>query len=169
MTERQIRDATDDDIATILRISNAAIAETTANWDIAPEPLEARRKWLCERQGSGMPVLVAVTGAEVIGFASYGPFRLRAGYANTVEHSVYLDTAHQGHGTGKALMTALIERARANGVHVMIGGIDAANTGSIRFHERLGFTAATPLREVGRKFDRWLDLVFVQLVIDETS
>jgi len=167
MSQVEIRDATDADVEAILRISNAAIAETTANWDVVPETAEQRRAWLHERQGHALPVLVATEDGVVVGFASYGPFRSRAGYANTVEHSVYLDSSGQGRGTGTSLMEALIERARKDGVHVMVGGIDGANAGSIRFHERLGFTATTALHEVGRKFDRWLDLVFVHKVVSE--
>lgn len=169
MASVEIRDATDADVDAILRISNAAIADTTANWDIDPETRAARASWLRDRQADGLPVLVAIVAGAVVGFATYGPFRTRAGYALTVEHSVYLDSAHQGQGTGTALMQALIARARDAGLHVMVGGIDGANEGSLRFHERLGFTAATPLREVGRKFDRWLDLVFVQLVLADAG
>ncbi len=165
----EIRDAEDRDVDAILSISNAAILETTANWDIEPETVQQRRAWLAERTAAGLPVLVAEIGGEVAGFATYGPFRSRAGYALTVEHSVYLAPRHQGHGAGTALMQELIGRARAAGIHVMIGGIDGANAGSLRFHERLGFAAATPLREVGRKFGRWLDLVFVQLVIADAA
>lgn len=167
MAQVEIRDASDADVDAIVRITNAAIAETTANWDIEPETAGQRRAWLHERQSRALPVLVAVEDGVVVGFASYGPFRFRAGYANTVEHSVYLDSSHQGRGTGTSLMETLIERARHAGVHVMVGGIDGANAGSLRFHARLGFTATTALREVGRKFDRWLDLVFVQRLIGE--
>lgn len=92
---------------------------------------------------------------------SYGPFRSRDGYAATVEHSIYITLEAHGRGIGTELMLALIEHARGAGVHAIVGGLDGANEGSLRFHQRLGFTASTPLPAVGRKFGRWLDLVFV--------
>jgi phosphinothricin acetyltransferase len=111
-------------------------------------------------------VLVAETESGVVGWASYGKFRSRDGYADTVEHSIYVTPAAQGRGAGTALMRALIERARNADLHAIVGGLDGANTASLRFHERLGFRASTPLPQVGRKFGRWLDLVFVTLILE---
>jgi L-amino acid N-acyltransferase YncA/DNA-binding XRE family transcriptional regulator len=103
----------------------------------------------------------------VIGFASYGDWRARWGYRYTVEHSVHVEAQHRGHGTGRALVEALLIRARSAGMHIMIGGIDAANLGSIRFHQRLGFVEAGRYREVAHKFGRWLDLVSMQYFLDD--
>lgn len=165
-----VRPATGDDVLAILEINNEAIAQTTANWDLTPETAEQRRAWFSERTTQGLPVLVATDEHHrVVGWASYGPFRSREGYAATVEHSVYVTPETQGHGAGTALMEALIGHARAAGIHAMVGGLDGANEGSLRFHRRLGFRAATPLPEVGRKFGRWLDLVFVTLLLDADS
>lgn len=99
----------------------------------------------------------------MLGFASYGDFRPFAGFAATVEHSVYVDPAAQGQGLGRALLAALIDRARAAGLHVMVAGIEAGNTASIALHAKAGFEEAGLLREVGRKFGRWLDLRFMTL------
>jgi phosphinothricin acetyltransferase len=161
--EPRVRDATVDDVPRILDITNEAIEHTTANWSLEPTTLEERLEWFREHQHRGWPVLVAVgPDARVIGFAAYGEFRPKAGYRFTVEHSIYVDAAERGHGIGSTLLAALVERARAAGVHVMIGGVAGDNTASIRLHERFGFTVTGHLRQVGHKFDRWLDLVFVQ-------
>mgnify|MGYP000847508595 FL=1 len=166
-----IRPAEERDLPAILEIANQAIAETTADWDTSPQTLDQRAEWLRGRNAAGFPVLVADDSGEVLGYASYGTFRDREGYAATVEHSVYVSPAAQGRGVGGLLMAELIEHARGAGIHVMVGGLDGDNEGSLRFHERLGFTALPPLREVGHKFGRPLDLVFVQLTVgaDETS
>jgi phosphinothricin acetyltransferase len=158
----QVRDATEADLPAILAIINEATLNTTAVWGIAPTTLEARHAWWKDRVDAGFPVLVASNGAAVLGFASYGSFRPWEGYKHTVEHSVYVDAAARGKGVGRVLLSALIDHATAAGKHVMVAGIDASNTVSIRLHETLGFTGAGTLTQVGRKFDRWLDLLFMQ-------
>jgi len=157
-----IRDATEADLPTILAITNQAIAETTAVWNNTPATLEARAAWMRDRQGRGFPVLVAADGAEVLGFASFGDFRPFEGYAKTVEHSIYVATTAQRRGVGAALLSALVERAEAMGKHVIVGGIEAGNVASIALHARAGFVEVGRLPEVGEKFGRWLDLVFMQ-------
>lgn len=161
----QVRDAVEADLPAILAIINEATLNTTAVWSVTPTTLEARRAWWQERTAAGFPVLVASDGKGVLGFASYGPFRPWEGYRHTVEHSVYVDAAARGNGVGRLLLAALIERATSDGKHVMVGGIDASNNVSIRLHEALGFTSAGTLRQVGRKFDRWLDLLFMQRIL----
>jgi phosphinothricin acetyltransferase len=161
--ETRVRDATVNDVPRILDITNEAIEHTTANCSLEPTTLEDRVEWFREHQDHGWPVLVAVgPDGRVIGFAAYGEFRPKAGYRFTVEHSIYVDAAERGHGIGSTLLAVLVDRARAAGVHVMIGGVAGDNTPSIRLHERFGFTVTGHLRQVGHKFDRWLDLVFVQ-------
>ncbi len=157
-----IRDATAADLPAILDITNEAIANTVAVWTLAPTTLAARREWLQDRQARGFPVLVALHDGAVAGFASFGDFRPWEGYLHSVEHSLYVRPDMQGRGIGKALLAALIARATALGKHVMIGGIEAGNAASIGLHHRAGFTETGRLHEVGRKFDRWLDLVFMQ-------
>jgi phosphinothricin acetyltransferase len=161
----EIRDATEADLPAILAITNEAIANTTAVWSIALATLATRRAWFEERRGRGFPVLVATEGDGVIGFASFGDFRPWDGYLHTVEHSIYVAPAAHGRGAGRALLTALIDRAEALGKHVMVGGIEAGNAASLALHRRAGFEETGRLREVGRKFDRWLDLVFVQKLL----
>lgn len=110
----------------------------------------------------GYPILVAVQDDEVIGFASFGDFRSWPGYRFSVEHSVHIASSWRGRGVGGALVRNLISRAQALGKHVMVGGVDAANTHSIHFHEKLGFEQVAHLREIGYQFGRFLDLVFLQ-------
>lgn len=160
-----LRDATEVDLARILEITNHAIAHTTAIWSLAPTTLDERTAWFRGRRERGFPVVVAVDAERVVGFASYGEFRPREGYRHSVEHSLYVDAELRGRGIGAMLLANVVERARAAGLHAMIGAIDAENAVSIRLHERHGFRVVGRLPEVGRKFDRWLDLVFMQRML----
>ncbi|MBU3030353.1 GNAT family N-acetyltransferase [Paracoccus marinaquae] len=163
----QIRDAGPQDIEGILVIYNDAVTRTTAIWNDATVDAENRLAWLQDRQRAGYPVLVAVTPeGRVMGYASFGDWRAFDGYRHTVEHSVYVSAEARGCGIGGLLMSALIERARTLGKHVMVAGIEAGNAGSIRLHEKLGFRPAGELTQVGTKFGKWLDLAFMQLTLD---
>ena len=157
----RIRDATQADLAAMLAIYNHAVAHTTASYDYTPRSMERQQAWFAAKQEGKLPVLVAQCGDEVAGFASYGPFRAWEGYRFTVEHSVYVDEAFRRRGIASALVQELLERAQAARLHLMVAGIDAANTGSIALHRRLGFEDAGVLREAGYKFERWLDLAFM--------
>ncbi|MDQ0321196.1 phosphinothricin acetyltransferase [Pararhizobium capsulatum DSM 1112] len=161
-----IRDATLEDLPAIRDIYNDAVANTTAIWNETIVDLENRAKWFADRQKSGYPVIVAVAeDGTVAGYASFGDWRAFDGYRHTVEHSVYVEKNQRGGGIGRALMVALIERAQALGKHVMVAGIEAGNTGSIRLHEKLGFEITGQMKEVGTKFGRWLDLTFMQIIL----
>ena len=161
MTGPIVRPAEEGDLPAILAITNEAIRTGTALWTITPTTLQARRAWMEERLADGFPVLVHSRAGRVLGFGSYGRFRPHEGYAHTVEHSLYVDPAAQRGGIGRALLEALIAHGTRAGKHVMIGGIEAQNAASIALHERAGFTRAALLPQVGRKFDRWLDLLFM--------
>lgn len=166
----QIRDAEDRDLEGITTIYNDAVEQTTAIWNETTIDLENRRAWLADRRNAGYPVLVAVSDEDtVLGYASFGDWRAWDGYRHTVEHSVYVRTDQRGAGIGKALMEALIGRARDIGKHVLVAGIEAGNTGSIRLHEKLGFEQAGIIRQVGTKFGRWLDLTFMQFTLDSRA
>ena len=161
----QLQDATEADLPGLLAIYNDLIATSTAIYSCVPVTLEERRQWWQARRAQGAPVLVARDAGGVAGFATFGDIRAWPGYRFTVEHSVHVRADGRGQGIGSQLLRALFPRAAALGKHVMIGGVDAGNAAAIRFHERLGFTRAGTLREVGHKFDRWLDLVFLQRAI----
>ncbi len=160
-----IHEAREDDLPRILAITNEAIATTTSVWNVSPATFAMRNAWMRERQARGFPVLVAKVEGVVQAFGSFGDFRAWEGYRHTVEHSIYVDPVAQGRGLGRALLDGLVERAGTLGMHVMIGGIEADNVRSIRLHERAGFEEAGRLKEVGRKFDRWLDLVLMQKIL----
>jgi L-amino acid N-acyltransferase len=160
-----ITDATEDDLPGILAIYNDVIANSTAVYQEQPVTLADRRAWLQTRTAQGFPVLVTRTESGLVGFASFGDFRAGACYRTTVEHSVHVREDHRGRGIGKALVLALIPRAQAMGKHLMVGGVDADNEASLRMHHSLEFYEVGRFREVGFKFGRWLELVFLQRLL----
>lgn len=164
--EIHIRPATAADLPAILAIYNDAVLNTTASYDLEPSSLEQRAAWFEERARHGFPVIVAESGGEVIAFGTYGKFREKPGYRHTVEHTIYVAPGRRGRGVGRAMLTELIALARAQGKHAMIGGIDSENAGSLRFHLALGFVEVARFRQVGHKFGRWLDIIFVELILD---
>nr|WP_189636519.1 GNAT family N-acetyltransferase [Rhodococcus sp. MTM3W5.2] len=160
-----IRDADHHDLPGILEIHNEAVLNTTAIWDEETVDVEDRREWLEARHRAGYPVLVAESDGRVAGYASYGVWRAKSGYRYTVENSVYVHVDHHRKGIASQLMAALIERARAGSVHVMVASIESGNTTSIALHERFGFRTVAVMPEVGMKFGRWLDMTFMQLTL----
>lgn len=165
MSGIEITDATMADIPAIAKILNHAVLNTTAVWYDEPQTDEWMAAWFDLRCGKGWPVLVARSEGRVVGYASYGEFRSRYGYRDTMEHSVYVDpSVHRG-GIGRMLLTELIERAEMNGVHVLVGGIADDNTASMALHEALGFQEVARMPEVGQKFGRWLTLIFMQKIL----
>ena len=162
-----VRAAHADDVAAMTEIYNDVVTTSTAIYTSQPSTLPERSEWYRARTGAGFPVLAAMQSGELVGYASFAEFRgAWPGYLHSVEHSVYVRADHWRQGVGSALVRALFPLAAALDKHVMIGGIDAANEGSLHMHEHLGFQRVAHFREVGRKFDRWLDLVFVQRFID---
>lgn len=161
----QVRDARAADAEAIAAIYNDAVLNTTAIWNDVTVDAGDRAEWIAQRQGSGFPVLVATDGGDVVGYATYGSFRPHDGFRHTVEHSVYVRGDQRGSGIGGTLMAQLIERARENGVHVMVAAIESGNAGSLRLHERFGFVETGRMPGVGTKFGSWLDLVLLQLAL----
>jgi L-amino acid N-acyltransferase YncA len=160
-----VLDATEEDLEGLVAIYNEVIANSTAVFSNQPVTVEERRVWWQARTAQGYPVIVAQDERGVAGFGTFGDFRAWPGYRFTVEHTLHVRADARGRGLGTQLLRELIARARALGKHVMIAGVDADNAASMRLHERLGFTAAGCLRQVGYKFDRWLDLVFLQRLL----
>jgi len=161
-----IRDAADADLPAILAIYNHAIETTTAVFTYTPHTIDMRREWFADKRAKGYPVLVAEADGVVAGFATYGPFRAWPAYRYSIEHSVYVAEAARRRGIARQLMVELLARARAQEFHVVIGGIVSENTPSLALHQALGFEAVAHFKQVGYKFGRWLDLTFVQVVLD---
>ena len=157
------RPATMIDLPEILNIVNHAILHTTSNYHYEIQTIESQTAWFSLKTAHDFPVIVASVNDCVVGFASYGTFREKIGYQHTVEHSVYVHHEFQAKGIGKILLQEMIDIAKMKKIHVMIGCIDADNTSSIAFHHKFGFKTTGILPQVAFKFDRWLDLVIVQL------
>jgi phosphinothricin acetyltransferase len=124
-----------------------------------------RRQWFLEKQQQGLPVFVAEENGVILGFSSYGPFRAWAAYKYSVENSIYVKANCRGKGVGKLLLPPLIEAAKAQGMHTMIASIDATNEASLQLHKSFGFFEVAHFKQVGYKFERWLDLKFLQLLV----
>jgi phosphinothricin acetyltransferase len=162
-----IRTATAADAQGLAEIYNHAVENTVAILNETLVDAENRATWVAQRQGDGFPVLVAEEDGQVIGYASYGPWRPFHGFRETVEHSVYVRDGQRGKGLGRQLMQALIDRARADGLHMMVAAVTAGNDASIRLHEALGFEVTARMPQVGQKFGEWLELIFLQLRLDD--
>ncbi|MEX0813125.1 MAG: N-acetyltransferase family protein [Chitinophagales bacterium] len=163
----EIRKANKKDIVLIRNILNHEIENSTAVYDKTPKSLQEITVWLEQKQKTGFPVIVAVSENEILGYGSYGKFRPWEGFRYSVEHSIYVAFQHRGKGIGKKLLQELIKLAKNENYHSMIAGIDAANNKSIHFHEQFGFKKVGHIPEAGFKFGRWLDLVFMQLMLEE--
>ncbi|MEC8042325.1 MAG: GNAT family N-acetyltransferase [Pseudomonadota bacterium] len=162
-----IRTATAADAQGLAEIYNHAVENTVAILNETLVDAENRATWVAQRQGDGFPVLVAEEDGQVIGYASYGPWRPFHGFRETVEHSVYVRDGQRGKGLGRQLMQALIDQARADGLHMMVAAVTAGNDASIRLHEALGFEVTARMPQVGQKFGEWLELIFLQLRLDD--
>lgn len=162
-----IREAVKEDLPQILDIYNDVILHTTAVYNYDPHTLQMRTEWFETKQQQGFPVFVAEEEGVIAGFSAIGPFRAWQAYKYTVENSVYVKADCRGKGISKKLMTPLIDAAKKLGMHAIVAGIDATNEVSITLHKQFGFTEVAHFKEVGYKFNRWLDLKFLELIIDK--
>ncbi|MCL1075347.1 GNAT family N-acetyltransferase [Shewanella dokdonensis] len=152
--------------AAIQQIFNFAITQTTALYEYQPRDQQRIAQWFAAKTQGNWPVIAAVDEQQqLLGFASYGPFRGYPANKYSVEHSVYVAPEHYGKGIATLLMRQLIELAQAQQLHVMVGAIDADNAASIALHEKLGFSHSGTLPQVAFKFGHWLDLAFYQLIL----
>ena len=157
-----IREAVEADFPEITAIYNDVVTHSTAIYSDNPATVEERIAWWRVREQKKYPVLVASSGGAVVGFGSFGDFRSWPGYRFTVEGTIHVHPSARGRGVGTELLKTLVLRAAALEKHVMIAGVDSGNTSSLRFLERFGFERAALLRQVGYKFNRFLDLVLLQ-------
>jgi phosphinothricin acetyltransferase len=167
MHDIAIRLATTDDLAAINDIYNYYVAESTCTYQLEPETIGARREWFA-KHGPGYPVTVAENDGEVVAWGALSKFRDRAAYDGTVEGSVYVRRDLLGRSVGRAVLVDLIRRAKELGYHTFVGGASADQEASLRLQASLGFQEVARFREVGKKFGRLLDVVFMQLMLNET-
>jgi L-amino acid N-acyltransferase YncA len=166
-----VRAAVEADLPAITHLFNALIPTTATAWRDHLADTDEMAEWWERQATAGHPVVVAEADGQVVGYATWTGFRggdRFPGYRRTVEHTIHVAGDQHGRGVGRALLEALVAEAGRRDVHVMVGAVDSENTGSLAFHEALGFTEVGRMPEVGRKFDRWLDLVLLQRIIGET-
>jgi L-amino acid N-acyltransferase len=161
-----VRRATRADVPGILDIYNDAVARTTASYDYEPRTLEHRLAWFEDHSRHDYAVFVAVgAGEQVLGWSALNRYHDRVGYRFTAENSIYVASAHRGQGLGKQLMSPLIEAARLRSLHAILAAIDGSNEASIRLHAGFGFQTVGRFKEVGYKFGRWLDVLYMELLL----
>jgi phosphinothricin acetyltransferase len=163
--EIKIRPYKTEDTQAILAIINHNILHSTSLYDYTVRTYEQQKNILEEKINKNFPVIVAELYGNVVGFGMYSEFRFREAYKFTVEHSVYVNQDFHGIGIGKLLLQELIVLAKKQKLHTMIAVIDAENQSSVEFHEKFGFKTVGIVKESGYKFDRWLDSVFMQLIL----
>lgn len=162
----QIKLCTVQQLPEILDIFNDAILHSTALYDYKIRTMETMQAWYADKLNQNCPIIGAFDDDTVLlGFATYGMFRVRPAYKYTVEHSVYVRSDKRGGGIGKILLREIIQQAEKQNYHVLVGVIDASNEISIKLHENEGFVLNGIWKEVGYKFGKWLDAAFYQLIL----
>ena len=161
----KIRKALKSDIKRITEIYNEAIINTTATFDIYEKSKKQQQKWF-NTHNEKFPVVVAETNGKVIGWASLSRYSKRAAYDNTSEISVYVHKLFRGRGAGKLLAEEIIKIARLNAMHVLVARIAAENSVSLSLAKKLGFSRIGILKEVGYKFDRFIDVVIMEMILN---
>jgi phosphinothricin acetyltransferase len=166
MSRPNIRRARREDCPGILGIYNHAVLHTTASYDYEPRTLEHRLEWFDAHERDDYAVFVAeADDGGIVGWSALNRYHDRVGYRFTAENSVYVAEAWRGKGVGKRLMAPLVPAAEARGLHAIIAAIDASNDASVRLHAAFGFEKVGLFRQVGRKFDRWLDVVYMERIV----
>jgi L-amino acid N-acyltransferase YncA len=152
------------DAEAIRSIYNVEVATSTVTFDLVPRTLAEQVAWIDEHAGAH-PAVVALDGATVVGFGSLSPYRNRPAYATSVEDSVYVHRDHRGRGVGRLLLEELVGRGRDHGFHAVVARIVGGHEASIALHRGCGFETVGVEREIGRKFQRWLDVVLMQRLL----
>jgi L-amino acid N-acyltransferase YncA len=156
-----IRLAREADLEAINDIYNYFVLGSTCTYQEEPDTLDSRRAWFVTH-GPSHPVTVAEADGHIVAWGALSRFRERSGYRHTVENAVYVHHSRHGQGIGSQVLADLIARARTAGHRTIVAGIDSKETASIGLHARFGFTQVAHLHEVGYKFNRWLDVIYMQ-------
>ena len=159
-----IRLATSDDLEAINSIYNYYVERSACTYQYKPDTMDDRRRWLRDH-GPAHPITVADLNGDILGWGALSPFSAREAYRHTVENSVYVKNDLRSKGIGSALLADLLVRARTAGHHAVIARIDSEQTASVALHKKLGFEDVGRLREAGRKFDRWLDVILMEIIL----
>lgn len=160
-----VRRATEADLGVINDIYNHYVQHSICTYQEDPEPMEGRQQWFRHHEGKH-PVIVAEANGIIVGWGSLSAYHVRSAYRRTVENSVYVHHEHHRRGIGSVLLQDLIQRARQLDHHAIIAGIDAEQAGSIALHAKFGFQKVGHLRQIGYKFNRWLDVIYMELILD---
>jgi L-amino acid N-acyltransferase YncA len=163
-----VRLAAQADLPIINDIYNHYVLHSTCTYQEEPDPLEAREQWF-KNHGPHHPITVAEVDGQVVGWGSLSPYHKRSAYRFTVENSVYVHHAHHRRGIGSRLLEDLLGRARVLGHRAIIAVIDSSQTPSITLHKRCGFEHVGHFKHVGLKFGKWLDVTYMELLIDNGS
>lgn len=166
MAEATLRPATETDLGAINDIYNHYVLHSTCTYQEEPEPLADRRQWF-HKHGDQHPVIIAELDGQVVGWGSLSAYHARSAYRHTVENSIYIHHHHHRRGLGARLLAELIVRARHLGHHAIIAGADAEQSASIALHLKFGFKPVGHYRQVGYKFDRWLDVIYMELILED--
>jgi phosphinothricin acetyltransferase len=162
--EIRVRLATTDDLSRINEIYNHYVRHSTCTYQEEPHTYEQRARWFSDH-GPLHPVTVAEVDGRVVGWGSLSRFHSRSAYRFSTENSVYVDHTWHRQGIGGRLLVDLIERARGAGHHTIVAGIDGEQEASVAIHAKYGFERVAHLRQVGFKFNRWLDVIYMQLLL----
>ena len=158
-----VRAATADDAVDIAYIYNYYVATSHATFEIEPVDLAEMQRRIAACLDRGYPFLVCVDGDEITGYAYGHEYRERTAYRQTVEVSVYVRPGHDGKKIGTSLYEALFDEIKSGDFHAVVAGISLPNDASIHLHEKFGMEKVAHFREVGRKFDRWIDVAYWEL------
>jgi L-amino acid N-acyltransferase len=160
-----IRPVTESDLVAINDIYNHYVLHSTCTYQEVPERIEDRRRWF-SRHGEKHPVIVAESGRQVVGWGSLSAYHPRSAYRYTVEDSIYIHHEHQGCGIGSLVLQELIVRARDLGHRAIVAGIDGEQPASVALHTKFHFEKVGHFKRLGFKFGRWLDVIYMELMLD---
>jgi phosphinothricin acetyltransferase len=165
MADVRIRPLQERDLEAVVAIYNDVVANTTATFEESLRPVSEFAQAFHEKQKTGIPWIVVEKGGEIVGYGTYGAFRRVSGYRTTVEHSLHVRSDCRGQGIGSLILKELIQAAKAQGLHAMVAAVDSSNAASRVLHEKFGFVKVGEMPEIARKFDRWLGLTLLQLIL----